>query len=119
MPIFDYHCNECNQIFENIEVWTSHKATKCVYCGSKKIDKIIGSKISIRPDSDSILKSMPDPIPPLTELIGKNKPGYEGGYKELENGPRELKEYKRTRDKYGNANWLPKEKTYFDMGKKK
>lgn len=72
----------------------------------------------VRMDSDSILKSLPDVTPPLRELIGKNKPGCEGGYKELEKDQRQLKEYKRRKDKYGNTEWIPKERGYFDYGAK-
>ena len=80
MPIFDYECKECGEVFENIEIWTSHKAKICKKCGSKKIKKIFTSHFEVRMDSDCVKKSLPDPTPPLTELIGKGTEGF----KELE-----------------------------------
>lgn len=115
MPIFEYECNDCGGIFESIEVWTMHIATECKLCKGKNIQRIIGTP-HVRMDSDAILKSLPDPTPPLRELIGKTKPGCEGGYKELEQDQRQLKDYIRRRDKMGNAVFLPKERRYFDYG---
>lgn len=107
-PIFDYQCDKCEEIWESIEIWPSHAPTKCPKCKSKKFTKILGTP-HIRMNSDGILHSMPDPCPPLRELIGKGT----GGFKELENDQRELKEYTRRKDKHGNTEWIPKERKYF------
>lgn len=112
MPIFEYSCSDCGNIWENIEVWKHHAPSKCPKCESPHFTKLIGTP-HIRMDSDNILHSLPDVTPPLTELIDKEKPGCVGGYKELRNGPRELKEYERKKDKYGNSLWTEKRKTYF------
>lgn len=118
IPIYDYRCKDCTFEFENIEVASHHKATSCKACGSPNIERIIGLGI-IRMDSDMVKHNLPDPVPPLRELVGKNKPGTEGGYKELANDKKELKEYKRTKDKYGNSVWLPKERKYFTNSSKR
>lgn len=112
IPIFDYKCNDCGYEFESIEVASHHKAIACKDCGSPSIVKIIGLT-HVRMDSDTVKHNLPDPVPPLRELIGKNKPGTEGGYKEIANDQKELKEYTRRKDKYGNSIWEPKRKTYF------
>lgn len=112
MPIFEYCCNECGKVFESLEIWSYDKATKCKICGSEAIERIISCS-HIRMDSDSVKKSLPDPVPPLRELVGKNKKGTEGGFKELESDKRELREYDRVKDKHGNNVWLPKRRKYF------
>ena len=112
MPIFDYTCSDCKQTFENIEVWSSHKATECKFCGSKNIEKVIGCH-QVRMDSDVVLRSLPDPVPPLEELRGKNKPGMEGGFKDKPYADTQLKNYKRQKDKNGNWIWTEKRRQYF------
>lgn len=63
-------------------------------------------------DADVMKHEMPDPQPPLTEL--KPKKGSESGLTDL---PRtELKDYVRTKDKYGNNIWKEKRRTYFGAG---
>ena len=116
MPIFDICCDACGEIFEYLQI-TSQDVPICPKCQSCSIHKIF-STFHYRADSDTVKRSLPDPQVPLRELIGKNKPNCEGGYKELENDRRELKDYIRTKDKNGNNIWLPKERKYFDMGKK-
>lgn len=119
MPIRDYHCKDCEHIWENIEVWSNHKPIECPQCKSLNFEKVFTTiKYEVRMDPDSILRSMPDPSPPLRELIGKTKEGCEGGYKELEGDQRTLKEYTRRKDRYGNSIWEPKRRSYFYKGKK-
>ena len=118
MPIYEYHCEKCGEVFENIEIWKSQAATECPKCQSHKITRLMGMP-HLRKDSTSIRHNLPDPVPPLRELIGKTRPGCEGGFKELENDQRELKEYNRTRDSVGNTIWLPRSKSYVDLGRKK
>jgi putative FmdB family regulatory protein len=116
MPIFEYQCDTCGHIFESIEVWSHHKATKCPECKSEVIHKLISAHI-VRMDADTVKKSLPDPVPPLRELVGRK--GMKGGFKELEDDYRELKDYNKTTDKNGNTVWLPKEKLNVDLGKSK
>ncbi len=113
MPIYDYLCKDCSEVFESIEVCSQHRAKECPTCKSSSIKRIISNSIHVRMDSEVMRHELPDPVPPLRELIGKNKPGYVGGYKELEGDQRKLSEYTRTRDKQGNSIWLPKRRTYF------
>jgi hypothetical protein len=70
-------------------------------------------------DSDSVLRSVPDPNPPLEELRGKNRPDCEGGYADKPYADTNLNSYDRTKDKYGNSIWREKRRTYFDQGGKK
>ena len=63
-------------------------------------------------DASAVKHEIPDPTPPLTELTPRK--GSESGLADL---PRtELKDYTRTRDKYGNAVWKEKRRTYFGAG---
>lgn len=86
MPIYDYSCSDCGKVFESIEVASHHKATECKFCKSAKIQRIISANTQVRMDSDVILKSMPDPVPPLSELEGKTKPGCVGGFADKQEG---------------------------------
>jgi putative FmdB family regulatory protein len=114
MPIFDYECT-CGHVWENVEVWPSHAPKKCPKCKSKKFAKVFSSiKQQVRMGS---LAETPDPSPPLTELTPQQ--GSESGLADL---PRtELKDYTRTKDKYGNSVWQEKRRSYFhkDMGSRK
>lgn len=112
MPIFDYCCEKCGEIWESIEVWPSHAPKRCPVCTSKKFKKIIGTS-HIRMDSDSILHSMPDPCPPLEELRGKGTQGFA----DKPEASRNLGDYTRRKDKYGNTIWLERKKVVFDMKK--
>jgi putative FmdB family regulatory protein len=110
MPIFDYSCEKCGHYWENIEVWESHKPAVCPKCQTKEIKKIFtSSKQEIRIGK---IETTPDPQPPLTEL--KPRDGSESGMTDL---PRtELKDYIRSKDKYGNSVWKEKRRTYFHPG---
>ncbi len=106
-------CQDCNTIFEYIDVSIQNKEDpQCPNFRSQTVVKLISTP-HIRMDSDSILRSMPDPVPPLRELIGKNKEGCEGGFNELSGEQRQLKDYNRKKDSRGNSIWTPKERTYF------
>jgi len=110
MPIFDYACSKCGNVWENIEVWPSHAPKSCPKCKSRKFAKVFtSSKQEIRMGG---IASTPDPTPPLTELTPRK--GSESGMGDL---PRtELKDYVRTKDKYGNSIWKEKRRTYFHPG---
>jgi len=118
MPIFDYECENCKTVFEYLWI-KSDDSPICSKCNSSNVHKIFTSKFHVRMDADVMKHELPDPSPPLRELVGKTRPGCKGGFKELENDHRELKEYNRTKDKQGNNIWLPKERSYIDMGKRK
>jgi putative FmdB family regulatory protein len=118
MPIYDYSCSECGNIWESIEVWKSHAPSECPQCKSKDIQKIMGTP-HVRMDSDPILHSIPDPSPPLEELRGKVKPGCEGGYVDKPYADPQLKNYTRRRDKYGNSIWEEKKRVYFTGQKRR
>jgi len=116
MPIFDYHCKDCDREFESIEVWESMKAEECVHCHSKNIERQIATKTHIRMNSDTILRSLPDPTPPLEELRGKTKPGCVGGYEDKPYADTDINHYDMSHDKYGNRIFTEKKKLYFDQG---
>ena len=42
MPIYEYHCNQCNQEFEKLVYNTSEKIT-CPKCKGKKIQRIMSA----------------------------------------------------------------------------
>ena len=111
MPIFDYSCSKCGTVWENVEVWPSHAPKACPKCKSKKFSKVFSS-VAGQTMRMGRLQSLPDPTPPLTEL--KPGEGSESGMKDLQRT--ELKDYIRTRDKYGNAVWKEKRRTYFHPG---
>jgi putative FmdB family regulatory protein len=118
MPIFDYACENCKNIWENIEVWKSHVPKACPKCGSTNFNKVISCPL-IRMDPDTILKSVPDPTPPLEELRGKTKRGCLGGYSDKPHASTELKSYTRRKDKYGNSIWTERRRLVVDLGKNK
>lgn len=113
IPIFDYKCKACQHIWENVEVWPSHKPTKCPKCGSEEFEKVFTTIVhEIRMDANTMKHELPDPVPPLTELSPRKDS--ESGLSDL---PRtELKNYTRKRDKHGNAIWEEKRRTYFGAG---
>jgi putative FmdB family regulatory protein len=110
MAIFDYSCEECGNFWESIEIWESHKPTACPKCQSKKFKKVFTStKQTIRMGK---IESTPDPTPPLTELTPQA--GSETGMKDLPQT--DIKDYTRTKDKYGNSVWREKRRSYFHPG---
>ncbi len=115
MPIFEYCCKDCERTFESIEVWESHRATKCRYCGSIHIERLIGA-CHIRMNPDDVKHELPDPVPPLEELRGKGTHGYKDK-PAVESDIRKGWEY--TKDKYGNKQWKEKRRIHVDMGKDK
>lgn len=116
MPLWDIQCKKCKEIFEYLQI-RSDDFPVCPKCNGSSVKKIFSMIPNIRMDSDSILKSLPDPRPPLTELIDKQRKGTEGGFQELKNEQKQLKEYTKRRDKDGNTVWLPKERTHIDLGR--
>ncbi len=110
MPIFDLECSDCGYVFEFLFIRTDEFPT-CSRCGSRYFNKLVSCP-HIRMDSDA-LKSLPDPTPPLTELVGKTKPGCEGGFKEKGNDEQQLKNFDRKKDKYGNTIWNEKRRQYY------
>lgn len=118
MPVYEYQCLTCFHKFELMFIMALKPEEQCPRCRSWIIERII-SIPHVRMDADVMTKSLPDPVPPLTELIGKNRPDTEGGYREIANDQKQLKEYKRKKDKLGNTEWTPIERTHIDMGRKK
>lgn len=68
---------------------------------------------NVRMNAESVLKSMPDPSPPLEELRGRGSEGY----KDKPEASSNLKDYKRSKDKQGNIIWTEKKKVVIDMGR--
>lgn len=112
MPIFDYHCPDCGNEWENIEVCSSHTPEECPKCSSKQFYKIFNMIPNIRMNADVMKHELPDPSPPLEELRDKGTPGY----KDKPEASRKLSDYTRRKDKQGNTIWEEKKKMVFDMG---
>jgi len=118
MPLFDIECKDCGEVSEFLQV-RSDEVMECKKCRSKNVAKIFNNFFQIRTDPDTILRSMPDPTPPLEELRGKVKPGCIGGFEDKPPADPQLKNYTRHKNKYGNFIWEEKKRTHFDMGKKR
>ncbi len=112
MPLFDMTCEDCLQPFEFLKIKTDDIPI-CPHCGSVMVKKVFGNTFQVRMDPDTILKSLPDPSPPLEELRGKNQPGCQGGYADKPHADDQLKNYTRTRDKLGNSYWQEKRRKYY------
>jgi putative FmdB family regulatory protein len=108
IPIFDYECGKCGNVWENVEVWASHAPKKCPKCKSKKFTKVFNStKQQIRMNSDDILHNLPDARPPLEELRGKGTEGYK------DKPEADIRKMTYSKDKYGNKLWRDKKISYF------
>lgn len=114
MPIFDYSCSDCGNVWESVETNSNHAPTKCPKCESTNFAKCFSSlgRQQIRMDSDAVKHNLPDPAPPLEELRGKGSEGY----KDKPYADTNLNNYTRSRDKHGNTLWKEKRKTYFHPG---
>jgi len=110
MPIFDIECESCGEVWEFLQV-KSDDFPVCPKCNSSSVKKIF-TTFNVRMDATVMKHELPDPTPPLTEA--KPCEGSETGLRDL---PRsELKDYTRTKDKYGNNIWKEKRRTYFGAG---
>jgi putative FmdB family regulatory protein len=118
MPIFQYHCLDCNHEFEKIVIPGQAKwpePDQCPECRSQVIEKVLTAPASIRMDGKTALRSLPDPTPPLRALQEKGpREGCEGGYKDLP----EMGKLERRKTKDGQWEWVEKKKQVYDMGKK-
>ena len=52
MPIYEYKCKKCNNIFEHFHINSSDPVPPCPKCGDKEAEKIISSGTT-RPDGIS------------------------------------------------------------------
>jgi putative FmdB family regulatory protein len=45
MPVYEYRCLECEQVFERVEPLAEHgeKAPRCPNCKSKKVQQVLTS----------------------------------------------------------------------------
>ncbi len=41
MPIYEYKCNNCKRIFEELQKISDPPVTKCRYCGSDMVSRIV------------------------------------------------------------------------------
>lgn len=41
MPIYEYMCNDCGEVFEAIQKFSDKPLKKCKHCGGKKVEKLI------------------------------------------------------------------------------
>ena len=42
MPIFEFHCNSCNQDFEKL-VFGADPEVECPHCGQAKVEKLMSA----------------------------------------------------------------------------
>jgi len=93
MPIYEYECKTCGSKFEFLKIRSDEECTECKVCESTEIQKII-SVSNFRMNSDDILKSLPDPTPPLEELRDCRP----GALADKPHMSSELKDYVRRKD---------------------
>jgi len=44
MPIFEYRCQKCHEVFESLQLSrTTEEDTECPQCGSKRTERLISS----------------------------------------------------------------------------
>ena len=43
MPIYEYECEECGEIFEEFQSMSAPPLTRCKLCGSKKVRKLVSN----------------------------------------------------------------------------
>lgn len=43
MPIYEYHCTNCNHKFEEIQGFNDEPLKKCPECGKLKLEKLISA----------------------------------------------------------------------------
>jgi putative FmdB family regulatory protein len=41
MPIYEFECEECGKVFEELVLGSNASNVKCKYCGSQKVRKLI------------------------------------------------------------------------------
>ena len=41
MPIYEYKCNACGEVFEAIQKFSDKPLKKCSRCGARKVEKLI------------------------------------------------------------------------------
>jgi putative FmdB family regulatory protein len=41
LPIREYRCRNCGNVFENVEIDLKDSKVKCADCGSKKVTRVI------------------------------------------------------------------------------
>jgi len=106
MPLFDLECCSCGHIFEYLFIRSDDYA-HCPECDGGTFNKLFTMLPHARMDSDSILKSLPDPTPPLEELRGCR----EGALADKPYASSNLRDYVRKKDKHGNNIWIEKDRS--------
>lgn len=106
MPIFDYICKDCGEVFEYLLI-KSDEVPICPICKSLICEKLFTMLPHSRMDADQVLKSLPDPQPPLEELRDCRP----GALQDKPHASPYLKDYVRKRDKNGNTEWIEKDKS--------
>lgn len=51
MPIFEYECEDCGNVFEEL-VMGSGSDISCSKCKSKKVKKLISAPVALEPNKD-------------------------------------------------------------------
>ncbi|MDD2218935.1 MAG: zinc ribbon domain-containing protein [Desulfoplanes sp.] len=49
MPIFEFTCKDCGEIFEEIVSRSSQQAIRCPKCGSRKVQKLLSRTVVSSP----------------------------------------------------------------------
>ncbi len=111
MPIYEYICNDCKELFEIMYVPIADKPVeKCTYCGSKDVQRVVSSP-QFRTTRNA-LATVPDPSPPLQrQKSAGSRKGYDGGYKDLSEV--DMSKMIMEKDENGNNIWREKARTTF------
>ncbi len=56
MPIFEFQCEECGEVFEELVLGDKIKDVKCKKCGSSKVTKLI-SQVAFRSEGKFVSTS--------------------------------------------------------------
>jgi putative FmdB family regulatory protein len=59
MPIQEYHCKKCGNVFENIEIDVRTCSLQCPDCGSKEVQKQFSLFASSKNDKSSCRIDIP------------------------------------------------------------
>ena len=76
MPLFDFACKKCGEVFEHTRPFGSKENPKCAKCGSKRTEKIL-TPPAIHFKGGGFYKtdsSAPKPVAPKKEKPKEEKP---------------------------------------------
>lgn len=60
MPLFEYRCSQCEQIFEDIVHGEERDRVACRYCGSRQVERLL-STFAVSRDTAALAANEPGP----------------------------------------------------------